>query len=315
MNILNSKIFKLAAKTCISLLFVAWLVFKVRWHEVLGYAQLLSVSEILLYLLVVIAGMLISARKWQMLLENKNFQVSLRELFVLYLTGSFINNFMPSTIGGDTYRAYQVGKENKDYAKSAATVVMDRVTGLLGLMLLTSLLLVLNWQEVTKHELLSLLMLGGVGILIALFLAEKSRHFAWGQKMIAKVPLKIREFVQSLHAFYLHRKLFGSALGFSMLFALVGVALANYLLFWALGVHVGILNYLSVIFLVSIVSALPVSINNIGIKEWAYVTLFGLFGVSSSAVVAVALISRFLQMLLSFAALPFYLKGKEALRR
>lgn len=308
---LNNKIIKFVLKFSISLLFVAWLILKVRWHEVLGYARLLSVGEILLYLLVVVVGMLISARKWQLLLESKQLHFSLKELFSLYLTGSFINNFMPSTIGGDTYRAFNVGKVNKEYAKSAATVVMDRITGLLGLMILTSGLLFLNWSEVAKHRILLLLMAGGLIVLAALFLLEKIRHFAWGQKMIAKVPIKIKEFAQSLHAFYVHKKLFGSALGFSMLFALVGVALANYILFWALGVQVGALNYLSVIFLVSIVSALPISINNIGIKEWAYVTFFGFFGVSASAVVAVALISRFLQMLLSFAALPIYLKNKK----
>jgi hypothetical protein len=70
------------------------------------------------------------------------------------------------------------------------------------------------------------------------------------------------------------------------------------------------LDYLSIVFLISIVSAIPVSINNIGIKEWAYITFFGFFGIASSGALVAALLSRIVQMLISFAALPYYLKNK-----
>jgi hypothetical protein len=68
---------------------------------------------------------------------------------------------------------------------------------------------------------------------------------------------------------------------------------------------------MSVIFLISIISALPISINNIGLKEWAYITFFGIFGLSSGAVIAVSIISRFIQMAVSFTAMPIYLKSKK----
>ena len=91
----------------------------------------------------------------------------------------------------------------------------------------------------------------------------------------------------------------------------IGLAGANWVLFLALGVKIGILNYLSVIFLASVVSAMPISINNIGVKEWAYITFFGFFGLSAGAVVSVAITSRIIQMLLSFAAWPIYLKERK----
>jgi len=95
------------------------------------------------------------------------------------------------------------------------------------------------------------------------------------------------------------------------IFSIVGMALANYVLLLAFGVHIGIINYLSVIFIITIVSSIPISINNIGLKEWAFVTFFGIFGVNSAAVTAVSIVSRFLQMFISFAALPMYLKTKK----
>ena len=78
-----------------------------------------------------------------------------------------------------------------------------------------------------------------------------------------------------------------------------------------LSVGMNFLDYLSVIFLISIVASVPVSINNIGIKEWAYITFFAVFGIEASQVVSVAIISRFIQMLISFFALPIYLRRKN----
>jgi uncharacterized membrane protein YbhN (UPF0104 family) len=63
--------------------------------------------------------------------------------------------------------------------------------------------------------------------------------------------------------------------------------------------------------LISILAAVPVSINNIGVKEWAYINFFGYFGVSPAQAVTVAIINRFLQMIISFAAIPSFLKERR----
>jgi uncharacterized membrane protein YbhN (UPF0104 family) len=99
---------------------------------------------------------------------------------------------------------------------------------------------------------------------------------------------------------------------YSFIFSLVGIGILNYVLFLALGINITILNFLSVVFLISIISALPISINNIGLKEWAYITFFGLFGVNPAAAVTVAIVSRTIQMVVSFFALPIYLKRKKS---
>ena len=54
--------------------------------------------------------------------------------------------------------------------------------------------------------------------------------------------------------------------------------------------------------------SLPISISNIGVKEWAYGVLFVLLGVSFEVAVTVAILSRILQTGISLCALPIYLK-------
>jgi len=309
---LKNKIVKFLLKLVVSLVFVAWLVFKIDWKEVLFYLQKISLWQIILYVAVLIIGMIISAYKWRILIHFKNFKVSLAKCFQLYLAGTFINNIMPSFIGGDTYKAYQIGKEEKRYVSAAATVVVDRITGLIGAMILSVIFAALNWKVVTSHEILLIILVVVFLILAALAIIGAIAKFSFWQKIFKFMPKKILEVIKDFTEYKNDRSTLVKVLLLAIIYNFIGLAVVNYILFLGLGIQIGILNYLTVIFLISIVSSIPVSVNNIGIKEWAYVTFFGFFGIASSAVVAVALLSRVIQMIVSFAALPEYLKNKKS---
>jgi len=310
MKILNNKIVKFVVKLIISLAFVAWLIFEIDWLQVWGYLKELSLVSIVLYVAVLLLGMMISAWKWKMLLAHKNISISLKKSFQLYLTGAFINNFMPSTIGGDTYRAYQIGKDSKRFSAVSSSVVFDRVTGLFAVILLTGLIAIFRWNEISKFAELKLAVIAVLIIMHAIIFFGILTKFSFWKKIAGKFPKIVQDFAIEL-AHYKEDGAYLKAIGISILFSVVGLGLVNWILFSGLGITVGIWQYLSVIFLISIISALPISINNIGLKEWAYVTFFGFFGVPASAVVAVALISRVLQMIVSFTALPMYLRTKK----
>lgn len=304
------KIIKFLLKLAVSLVFVAWLVFKIDWKQVIVYIGQLNVFGVVLYVAILLFGMMISAFKWRILAHFKGFNFPLKNYFQFYLSGTFLNNIFPSFIGGDTYRAYQIGKAEKKYSAAAATVVMDRVTGLLAAMILSVVFAVLNWNVVASHRVLVLI----IGIVVVILIGMAGMKFIvklpmW--KVIAQyLPKKVLE-VAGDFAEYQGSKAFVDAMVWGIIYSLVGLGLVNYVLFRAMGISVNVLDFLTVIFLISIVSSIPVSVNNIGIKEWAYVTFFGFFGVSASAVVTVALLSRILQMLVSFTALPMYLKSKK----
>ncbi len=307
----RKKIVLFVLKLLVSGGLLAWLIVKVNWADVWSQLERLSLRQILLYIAVLLVGMTVSSYKWKTLAGFKGLQITVADCFRLYLTGSFLNNFFPSFIGGDTYRAYQLGKRDERYSDAAASVVMDRLTGLIGAMILSVLFAMLNWRVVVSHQVLlgivSMVALALVGIaalgpIMTLPLRERLTRF---------IPKKALEFLLALHEYYAHKGMFFRALGLAVLFSLIGLGLQNAVIFWALGIHVGVLDYLSVIFLISIVSSAPVSINNIGVQEWAYVTFFGFFGIASSSVIAVSIVIRVLQMLVSFTALPMYLKGKK----
>lgn len=307
----NKKWLKWILKTAVSLGFLAWVVFKVDWQEAGFYFQQIKFWQILVFVTLYLLGIFISSYKWQVLAHFKGFKFSKRFFFETYLTGTFINNFLPSFIGGDAYRAYQTGKVSEKYSQAASAVLMDRLIGLLAATILALVFSALNFKKIAGNNILIAINLLLVASLLfdgILFFAKKSAKL---KNFLTKlVPERILDFAKEVNHFNRDSKIITQSFWLSALFALEGVAILNYFLFWAMGIRIDFLDYLSVIFIISIISSIPISVNNIGLKEWAYVTFFGFFGASASAVVAAALLSRFLQMAVSFLALPAYLKNK-----
>lgn len=305
-----SKRFKFIVKFLVTLGFSAWVILSVDWGEVIDNISRIKWWQIALYVTVLLFGMLISSYKWKLIAEHKGIGLTLFHFFKLYIAGTFINNFTPSFIGGDAYKAYEIGRKDKKYAEAASTVVFDRITGLLGATMLAIFFSLLNLERILENR---VLLAVNVVILLSLFvdiLIVVVKRFSFWEKFQRHLPEKIIHFIRELNGYEISSPIFGKSVLLSFAFGIVGIALANYILFRAVGIDIAIMDYLSVIFIISIISSVPISINNIGIKEWAYISFLGAFGASSSPVIAVAILSRILQMIVSFFALPVYLKGK-----
>ncbi len=298
-------------KVAVTLGLVYWLIVRVDWVGVRH--ELSEVSYMLLFLYVVfqLTGNVISARKWQIIASYKELHFSLKEGFFTYLTGAFINNFLPSTIGGDAYRGLWLAKRSGARAAALSTVVFDRFIGLWTTALLALVFSFVLWSHIATSLPLLVTLVALLGFLVVDLVVTYLYCQSWFQGYVARIPFfKLRRFLEEI-IFYTQKHLWLRTSLWSSLFVFVGLGLSNYTLFHALGSEIAFLPFFSAILLVAIVSNIPISINNIGIKEWAYVTFFGLIGVSIETAVTAALLSRFIQMFLSFIALPQYLSTRR----
>lgn len=307
------KILFIIVKVVVSLALVYWLIQKVDWRQM--WLQIYNVSWLFLlaYIISQLIGNLISAKKWQIIASFKELHFTVYEGFFVYMTGAFVNNFMPSTLGGDAYRSLWLAKRSGAKAASLSTVIFDRFSGLWLLALLALAFSPLLFPYVKGSVALSSTLI----ILSVFFVIDLIITYAycqpWFHRIVSLIPFqKVKRLFEEV-VFYTKKHIWLRVGAWSILFIFVGIALSNFMLFRALGSDLKFIPFLSVIFLVTLISSVPLSINNIGIKEWAYVTFFGLLGVSIETAVTVALLSRFLQMLISFIALPHYLKKENAL--
>ena len=306
--------YKKIIKIIVSVGLVTLLILKVNWAEVWLNIQQAKISFIILFTIFYFLGIMVSARKWQVLARFLGFKHKYFFYYKSYLLGTFVNNFLPSFVGGDAYRIYNLGQKKNKIKKSSLTVVADRLSGLIGIMILAGFFILLNYsvlQKVVVVNILLLVILVGILSLVIIMIYPNTKFI---QQLLKILPKTISDYIKEFGEFR-EQRIFFPMMGYSFLFALVGIAIPNFFLFKAFGVEISFFNFLSVAFLTNLIASLPISIGNIGVKEWAYVFFFGIFGVNLTSAVTIVMVARVIQMLVSFLALPFYFKNKATFRK
>lgn len=90
----------------------------------------------LLSFLLAIVMLMVSCLKWKILLDASGQKLPYLILLRTYLIGYFFSNLLPSSVGGDLMRSYYVGRLIDNQASAAASVFLERFTGLLFLLIL-----------------------------------------------------------------------------------------------------------------------------------------------------------------------------------
>jgi uncharacterized membrane protein YbhN (UPF0104 family) len=113
--------------------------------EAIAQRPLLCLAAFLIYLVPLQA---LACGRWWWLLRAAKVPITLRETARLHLTGLFFGGFLPGGTGGDLAKGWYLlkGRGRKEAANALGTVVADRVTGLLGLVLLAACANLLNMR-------------------------------------------------------------------------------------------------------------------------------------------------------------------------
>jgi len=122
-------------------------------------------------------ALLISLVRWYLLVRALNLPFRLRDAFRLGFLGYLFNFVSPGNVGGDLFKAFFIAKEQHGRrAEAVATVVVDRIIGLYGLLLVASAVICCSrvWDietpeiyTITRGTLI-LTILGGIGLLMML---------------------------------------------------------------------------------------------------------------------------------------------------
>ena len=108
------------------------------WNEAVSKLADFHWKYLVPLLLVTIAIIWISCVKWNLFLVRRDIKVSLFYLMTLYMVGRFFDNFMPSTLGSDASRTILLARSTGRSTVALASVVLERFTGLIGLLLVAT---------------------------------------------------------------------------------------------------------------------------------------------------------------------------------
>lgn len=81
--------------------------------------------------LVLVGAQVVSALRWRILLGEDDIRWTY--LARLYLIGTFFSSFLPTTVGSDAMRTGALAREGVSLRRSVASVLLDRILGLAGM--------------------------------------------------------------------------------------------------------------------------------------------------------------------------------------
>jgi uncharacterized membrane protein YbhN (UPF0104 family) len=276
----------------LTLALFAFLLRTLSWHELLlAFAQARR-SLALMGLAIGTLGVILSAYQWRYLLRGEHILIDLADLVNLYTVGIAFSHFLPTGMGGDAVKALYTGRESGNSEGAVSAVVMSRLTGFFG-MLLIALGALLVWHQTFAPQmvlwfallcvLVGLLLLAG---LIGALLLPR----LLGSRRAGTHPLSfVTRAGDVLSRAFRHPRQLAIASLFGAVFWIVA-CLNAYCYACALGLPVPFSFYLVAVPLISLVAFLPISINGFGLRESTMVYIFALVHVPAASALLLALL-------------------------
>ncbi len=265
----------------VAIALTAFLLWKAHPDAVLRVGAHADLRWIGLAVLLVIVDRTLMAWRWLVLLCPIDERPPFRAVIRLFFISTFLGTFLPASVGGDAVRAYGLARLRVAPGPAVASVVMDRLLGVLSIVLVAigGLILAGRGGLASNRTIeASLLVASGVCLLAALVVFnDRAAAVATAVAMrLPSRPLKkvAAELTQATRAYARYHAQLAKVLAGSGGVQLLRITQA-YCLGRALGIDAPLAVYVTFIPLILLVMLLPVSVNGIGTSQMAFVWFFG----------------------------------------
>lgn len=261
--------------------------------------------------------------KWWYLLRAQTEVLGFFRAHSLYQTCNLWGLAMPATIGGDALRVLFLRREGIDPSVSTASIVVERLAGLMALMLSVGLLsFVLRIRQAefeTLDRLLQVSFLGSIGIVVVgVFLSTPLLAKVVTKPLVGLWPKS--KLVHGLAQVHIAFAAFGKDTPRIVLLCGLSVVEVGLivLFYWILFADLG--RFLSIDFLglavigSFIVSRIPITFGGLGIFEASMAGFLALAGIPIAEALAASLVGRFLHICCWIPWVGIYLIGDPKVR-
>jgi uncharacterized membrane protein YbhN (UPF0104 family) len=299
---LKNKKLRGVLQVVLSLTLLLLLLNRVGLREVAAVFARLDLAWYIPAFLLFLFNIVIRAYRWYILLHSLNERPSFGRLLYLYFVGFFANNFIPSGFGGDVVKVVGLRQQYGRGTEALSSVVMDRVTGLLGSSLIA--LVALAWNAFRAEEMVVLptvlwltITVISVGIPITFLILRWTNPFVFLEAHIPRIgslPLydKFEQLADTVKRYPFPILL--RSLAISIPFTLI-LVLIQYCIARALSVDLPFAVFPLFVPIIALLNVLPFTFNGLGVREGAYLFLFVPIGVAPEEAIAMSLAFYFLR--------------------
>jgi len=271
-------------KISIAVVLIWWMISSGRLNPrnlagALRHWDLLLMAAGLIYGQIAITGL-----RWHLLLRSQKISLSLRDTLALNMIGTMFNTIIPGAVGGDVMKGYYLSRRAPTRRTLAlTTLLVDRVLGVLGLLILSLIAALWNRDIAENMAMRTLLQMaaaaaaiGIVGFATAMLLGNRLLRFI--QPFADRFrPVTIFSKVLAALTEYQHHQV--------IVLVSVVISVFNHLLSTAAfflcaraitDAPIELSQFLFVVPLGLLTTAIPISPAGVGVGQAAFFTLFGL---------------------------------------
>ena len=297
------KYLKLTLKIIISTSLIGYLLLSTDISKVLDILFRVNPFYFFVASILIIVNYVFSSFRWRYLVLDS--KISIIYMIKLYFIGSFFNNFLPTSIGGDAYKIMKLGEKLGSKTNSFTATFLERFIGMIALLVIS----LYGYLTFSNLNIMSFLMVFILVILSFFAYLIFYPKFTFKPKLL----LKLFDVLDKIHASFMRYKKEPMLLGYSFLASLVvqmSAIFTQYYIFKSLEVTLPVdfsLFAFPIIFLSGY--AIP-SLNGIGSQEVLYTSFFSTIGVAAGICIAASFLYHISRLVVSLIGGLLYLNEK-----
>jgi glycosyltransferase 2 family protein len=230
-----------------------------------------------------VAGQAMCAYRWQLLAALLKVHGRYREFLAYTFVGMFTNLFVPGLLAGDAARSVYLGRRHGRMGEAIASVVADRGVGLVGLFWLAAFTAIfLNFAPIPSSVITPTIVVGAIAL--AGFLAAPIVA-----RLIHLMPRPVRRAARIVAPYLHHPLTLIPAIALSIVLQAT-LAVGQYILAAGLGLTTPVSLFILCVPIANVFASLPLTLNGLGIRESAYLLLFGMAGMRKEDAIALGLL-------------------------
>jgi hypothetical protein len=284
-----------ALKLLVSAGLLGYLLTRTDLHAITTLLGSLHLPILFAGFLLYILCQILSTLRWRSLLRAERIELSLWRLVLLYFEGSFFNLMLPTLIGGDIVRGYQIFRFTQRHEASLASILVERLSGYAAMNLIAPLALVFAYPYLRDRALvwLTAASIAGLAAIIAGLLNARLQsllYTALHALGLGRFQDILRRLYQAIRRYWeRHRQALLIAVGLSLIIQCL-IVFIFYLISRSLNLSVPLGYFFLFVPLMNLISMLPVSIAGLGVREGSAVYLFAMVGLGSAAALSLSLL-------------------------
>lgn len=240
-------------------------------------------------------------KRWQIITRYLKLDFTFLPLLKLNFLSSFYGTFLPGGhLTGEAIKCYKMVRQEKNWQERIiASIFLDRLLGFVALFILALLAVLLTPEKnfyLHPKIVITILLTTTVFLFLSIFLVNQKFFglFSVTRKLINKIRLfnlshYLNSAFEAVFSCCNSVRFFRDVIGLGIVVHIFN-SLAIYFAALAVGIDVSVLTIVWVNALVTLFTAIPITITGLGVREGSFIALLALLGVATEKALVLSLL-------------------------